>query len=87
MDSNIAAPPTIAELAVQRELFDIPRTVSYLNCANMSPQLRAVTAAGVAAVQGRTAPWTIRPEDWFVRSERLRTCSQRLSTRMQTESR
>ena len=73
MDSNIAAPPTIAELAVQRELFDIPRTVSYLNCANMSPQLRAVTAAGVAAVQGRTAPWTIRPEDWFVRSERLRT--------------
>jgi hypothetical protein len=34
-----------------RSLFDIPDDVTYLNCANMSPQLRAVTTAGVTAVR------------------------------------
>jgi selenocysteine lyase/cysteine desulfurase len=72
MDAEFATAGTTTPLAVQRELFDIPRTLSYLNCANMSPQLRSVTAIGVAAVHGKTAPWAIRPEDWFVRSERLR---------------
>src|SRR5687767_15182769 len=56
-----------------RSLFDIPDSVAYLNCANMSPQLRAVTAAGVAAVHGKAAPWTLRPEEWFAPAERLRT--------------
>ena len=56
-----------------RDLFDLPDTVAYLNCANMSPQLRAVTAAGVAAVHGKAAPWPLRPEEWFAPAERLRT--------------
>lgn len=59
-------------LKVQRELFDIPETVTYLNCANMSPQLRTVTAAGVAAVHDKAAPWTLRAEEWFAPAERLR---------------
>jgi selenocysteine lyase/cysteine desulfurase len=56
----------------QRQLFDIPETVTYLNCANMSPQLRTVTAAGVAAVHHKAAPWTLRSEEWFAPAERLR---------------
>ena len=71
-DFKTAASATAERLTVQRELFDIPKTITYLNCANMSPRLRAVTAAGVAAVHAQAAPWTKRPEDWFAPSERLR---------------
>lgn len=59
-------------LDVQRPLFDIPEPVAYLNCANMSPQLRTVTDAGMAAVQHKAAPWMLRPEEWFAPAERLR---------------
>lgn len=63
---------SVKDLDVQRQLFDIPETVTYLNCANMSPQLRTVTAAGVAAVHHQAAPWTLRPAEWFAPAERLR---------------
>ncbi|MBA3302872.1 MAG: hypothetical protein H0U26_03235, partial [Acidimicrobiia bacterium] len=33
-----------------RAAFSIPAGVTYLNCASMAPQLRAVRAAGEAAV-------------------------------------
>lgn len=65
-------------LDAQRELFDIPETVAYLNCANMSPQLRTVTAAGVAAVHEKAAPWTLRAEEWFAPAERLRALFARI---------
>jgi selenocysteine lyase/cysteine desulfurase len=55
-----------------RELFEIPETITYLNCANMSPQLRAVTAAGVSAVHKKATPWTLSGDDWFAPSETLR---------------
>jgi len=59
-------------LGSQRELFAIPDDVTYLNCASMSPQLRGVTAAGLAAVRARESPWTLRGSDWFVHAEPLR---------------
>src|SRR5262249_34266956 len=34
-----------------RDLFEIPEDVTYLNCANMSPQLKSVTAVGLDAVR------------------------------------
>jgi selenocysteine lyase/cysteine desulfurase len=49
-----------------------PDEVTYLNCANMSPQLRAVTSAGLSAAREKATPWTLRSEDWCARSERLR---------------
>jgi selenocysteine lyase/cysteine desulfurase len=54
------------------ELFEIPDGVTYLNCANMAPQLRAVTAAGIEAVKAKAAPWTLSAPDWFSAAERLR---------------
>ena len=51
--------------ASQRALFEIPDDVTYLNCASMSPQLRAVTEAGLAGVRSKTAPWTLTSRDWF----------------------
>src|SRR5262245_39493457 len=60
------------------DLFEIPRGVAYLNCANMSPQLRRVTEAGIAAVRGKALPWTLQATDWFAPTERLRTLFARL---------
>ena len=54
------------------EMFQIPEEVTYLNCANMAPQLRLVTAAGLDAVCRKTAPWTLSSADWFTGAEELR---------------
>jgi selenocysteine lyase/cysteine desulfurase len=59
-------------LPTQRPLFDLPDDVTWLNCAYMSPQLRAVTEAGKEAVERKARPWLIRPEDFFTDSETLR---------------
>ena len=59
-------------LGSQRALFEIPDDVTYLNCASMSPSLRAVTAAGIAAVRAKASPWTLRASDWFIGAEPLR---------------
>src|SRR5215813_9883199 len=62
----------------RRDLFELPQGVTYLNCANMSPQLRTVTQAGVAAVRGKASPWTLRAEDWFAPTEHLRNLFARI---------
>ena len=59
-------------LGSQRHLFEIPDDVTYLNCASMSPSLRAVTAAGIDAVRAKASPWNLRPSDWFTGAEPLR---------------
>jgi selenocysteine lyase/cysteine desulfurase len=70
--------PTSTPIASQRHLFDIPDDVTYLNCASMSPQLRSVTAAGLAAVQSKASPWKISASDWFSGAEPLRALFGRL---------
>jgi selenocysteine lyase/cysteine desulfurase len=62
----------------QRDLFTIPRDITYLNCANMGPQLRSATAAGLEAVHANSAPWLRTPRDWFTGPERLRSLAARL---------
>lgn len=56
----------------QRDLFDIPDDVAYLNCAYMSPSLKSVTEAGVQAMARKGKPWTITPNDFFGQSEEAR---------------
>jgi selenocysteine lyase/cysteine desulfurase len=46
--------------------------ITYLNCANMSPMLKAVKEAGLQALETRATPWKISSEDWFVNAEKLR---------------
>src|SRR5260370_12677339 len=55
-----------------RALFEIPEDVTYLNCANMAPQLRSITEAGLAAVRARATPWMLPTKDWFFPAETLR---------------
>lgn len=63
---------------MQRSLFDVPDDVAFLNCANLSPQLRRVSAAGVEAVRSKEAPRRTRAPDWFELPERLRAAAARL---------
>jgi selenocysteine lyase/cysteine desulfurase len=62
----------------QRHLFEIPDGVTYLNCAYMSPQLRAVRAAGEAALGMKAQPWRLTSADFFTHSEALRDLFARL---------
>jgi selenocysteine lyase/cysteine desulfurase len=56
----------------QRELFEIPEGVAYLNCAYMSPQLRSVREIGQRAVTRKSRPWEITPDDFFEDAEKTR---------------
>ncbi len=59
-------------LGSQRGLFKIPDEVAYLNCAYMSPQLRAVREVGERAVARKSQPWEVTPQDFFEDSEKAR---------------
>jgi len=59
-------------IPTQRHLFDIPDEVVYLNCAYMSPQLKSVREAGRQAVDRKSRPWNIVPDDFFTESETAR---------------
>jgi selenocysteine lyase/cysteine desulfurase len=61
-----------------RELFEIPDGVTYLNCANMAPQLRSITAAGINAVRAKATPWTLSAPQWFSGAEELRSLAARV---------
>ena len=65
-------------LPAQRDRFDIPDTIAYFNTANLAPHLRAVRAAGEAALDRRGRPWAITPPDWFTDVEHLRSLFGRL---------
>lgn len=41
----------------QRHLFDIPESVTYLNCASQSPLLRASVTAGEGGISRKAHPW------------------------------
>jgi selenocysteine lyase/cysteine desulfurase len=70
MKLNESVFPAATEAA--RTLFDLPYDVTYLNCANMAPQLRSVTEAGFKAVRAKQMPWTITAPEWFSGAEELR---------------
>ncbi len=55
------------------DLFEIPAGITYLNCSNISPQLKSVTAAGLEAVRIKATPWTLTGTNWFSSAEELRT--------------
>lgn len=56
----------------QKQLFELPNDVHYLNCAYMSPNLRSVEKAGIKGVTKKREPWTFKPEHFFNDSDRLR---------------
>jgi selenocysteine lyase/cysteine desulfurase len=59
-------------------LFEIPAGITYLNCSNMSPQLKSVTAAGLEAVRIKSSPWELSSANWFASAEELRALAGKL---------
>lgn len=62
----------------QRELFDIPDDIAYLNCAYTAPLLRIAAEAGHAALKAKSNPWTITSNDFFTTIETARGLFARL---------
>lgn len=62
----------------QRDLFEIPEDIAYLNCAYMSPQLRPAREIGEKAVSRKSRPWEITPDKFFEDCEEVRALFARL---------
>ncbi len=60
-------------LADQRQLFDVPDDVAYLNSAYFGPRLKSVAAAGEDAIRLTGTPWQVGPPAFFEPVERLRS--------------
>ena len=68
----------IMNLGDQRQLFEIPEELAYLNCSYMSPQLRSAREIGVRALARKSRPWEITPDDFFEDAEKTRALFARL---------
>lgn len=65
-------------LTCQRHLFSLPPNLHYLNCAYMSPLLKAVEEAGVAGIRRKRDPSAITPAAFFEDVQRVRELFARL---------
>lgn len=54
-----------AKLSCQKDLFSLPETLHYLNCAFMSPLSKHVEAAGLKAVLRKSNPAQLSADDFF----------------------
>jgi selenocysteine lyase/cysteine desulfurase len=52
--------------------FSLPKSITYLNCAYMSPLLKSVEKAGVRGVRQKRNPAQIQPKDFFSITKDLR---------------
>jgi selenocysteine lyase/cysteine desulfurase len=62
----------------QRDLFDIPDDIVWLNCSYMSPLMKSAVAAGKSGIEAKAHPWTIGSADFFSGAERARRLFARL---------
>jgi selenocysteine lyase/cysteine desulfurase len=65
-------------LSCQRDLFEVPRDVCFLNAASWSPLPRRTLQAGRAAVDRKGTPWTLDHAFAFRQYERAREAAARL---------
>ncbi|MEL7087780.1 MAG: aminotransferase class V-fold PLP-dependent enzyme [Planctomycetota bacterium] len=69
---------SVSPLPSQRELFDLPADITYLNCAFMSPVMHRVHEAGRAGLGLRGRPWELGADDFFAPAEHVRGLFARL---------
>ncbi len=62
----------VTTLSTQRELFDIPESVAYFNCAYNSPQLKVSRDRLLAGAESKCRPWERGADDFFFNAERVR---------------
>ena len=56
----------------QRDKFDMPQDIAYLNCAFMSPLMHSAVAAAGEGIAFKQRPWTYMGADFFTYSEEYR---------------
>lgn len=49
----------------QKQLFQLPDDIHYLNCGYMSPLLKSVEEKGIKGMRRKRNPASVRPEDFF----------------------
>ena len=60
-------------LKCQKDLFSIDKSVTYLNCAYMSPLLKSVEEAGIIGMQGKRTPSKTTAQDFFTGVKKLKS--------------
>tara|TARA_B100001123_G_scaffold163941_1_gene188875 strand:+ start:45399 stop:46574 length:1176 start_codon:yes stop_codon:yes gene_type:complete len=65
-------------LSCQRDLFELPNELHYLNCAFMAPLSKRVLTAGHKALQKLQTPNLLEPDDFFADSDIVRSLFARL---------
>ncbi len=65
-------------LPCQRQLFDIPDDVAYLNCAYMSPLMKAALEAGKAGLARKAHPWELTAPEFFTGAEEFRATAAKI---------
>ena len=68
----------VSPIPCQRDLFDIPEDVAYLNCAFTAPLLKSAAEAGHEAVATKANPWSITVDHFFLGLEECRKLFGRL---------
>ncbi len=63
---------TFSPIPCQKDFFNIPDEITYLNCAYMSPLASLVMEAGFDGVRRKSKPWEVKPIDFFKDGEHLR---------------
>ena len=59
-------------ISCKRSKFTLPKKVTYLNCAYMSPLLKSAEKVGIQNLRRKRNPSTILAEDFFTEGEILR---------------
>ena len=77
-DADLPRPAVAGMLASQRDLFDVPRDICYLNSASYSPLPIQTLEAGNAAVLRKGRPWTLDAGFASRQHERARAAAARL---------
>lgn len=65
-------------LGSQRQLFELPEDVAYLNCAYLSPLLKTAAAVGREGLDRKLRPWQIVGKDFLDGPEKARALFGRL---------
>ena len=65
-------------LTSQKHKFSIDEDIIWLNGSYMSPQLKQVEEAGIAALKRKSTPWTIPAQDFFNEVEEVKKIFARL---------
>lgn len=68
----LTTPASTHSLTCQRDAFDLPPDVHYLNGAYMSPLSQAVAAAGHEGINRKSVPTRISPADFFTEVNTLK---------------